>query len=81
VKHEVSVWKFFPANAHFIRTIWCGNGVPTPLVLALHPCTHVSIHPLMTLSELGLDTSVVRPTLPNILPVLANIRPDDLLPK
>jgi len=35
----------------------------------------------MTLSELWLDTSVVRPTLPNILPVLANIRPDDLLPK
>ena len=44
VKWEYPVWKFLLANAHFIRTtscslpfVWCGNGVSTPLSLALHP--------------------------------------------
>jgi len=45
VKQEDPVWKLLWANAHFIGTfgavflfIWCGNAVPTPLFLALHPC-------------------------------------------
>jgi len=45
VKQEDPVWKSLQANAHFIRIflcIWCGNGVPTPLFLALHHCfTHI----------------------------------------
>jgi len=31
VKKEDPVWKFLQANAHFIQTIWCRNGVPTLL--------------------------------------------------
>jgi len=36
VEQEDPVWKFLQ-NAHFIRNIWCRNGVPTPLFSALHP--------------------------------------------
>ena len=37
VKQENPAWKFLQANAPFIRIIWCGNAVTTPLFSALHP--------------------------------------------
>ena len=44
VKQEDPMWKFMSANVRFIELfgavflfIWCENGVPTPLFLALHP--------------------------------------------
>jgi len=43
VEQEDPVWKFFQANANFIRIIWCRNAVPT-LCFSTTPLGFFQLH-------------------------------------